>query len=230
MKSLSSICFCTILLTTMMLAQSNPVPLINNPLVPASAVPGGQGFTMTVNGTGFVSSSMVNWNGSALATSFVSSSQLTATVPAANIAGASTASVTVFNPTPGGGTSNVDYFEARQPFTAVGFGQTSISTGSFPYQVSAVDLNGDGKLDLIVTVVNDLAISVLIGNGDGSFQLGMEYPVGGYPVTICAVGDFNSDGKLDVAVGTQSVDGSSGDVSILLGNGEGPFRATRRSL
>src|SRR5438105_14977378 len=45
--------------------QTNPVPLINQPLVPDAIAPGGAGFTLTVNGTGFVSGSEVNWNGSA---------------------------------------------------------------------------------------------------------------------------------------------------------------------
>jgi hypothetical protein len=43
----------------------NPVPLISQPLVPDAIAPGGRGFTLTVNGTGFVSGSVVNWNGSA---------------------------------------------------------------------------------------------------------------------------------------------------------------------
>ena len=95
-----------LLASTLLLAQSNPVPFVNQPLVPSAIAPGGAMFTLTVHGTGFVSGSTVNWNGTALATTFVSSSQLTAQVPAANIATASTASVTVSNPAPGGGTSN----------------------------------------------------------------------------------------------------------------------------
>jgi hypothetical protein len=91
----------------------NPVPLINQPLVPDTAVPGGKGFTLTVNGTQFVSGSVVNWNASALVTTFVSGSQLTASVPASDIAKAHTASVTVANPGPGGGTSNVYSFKSR---------------------------------------------------------------------------------------------------------------------
>src|SRR5438132_2196223 len=51
-------------------AQTNPVPLINQPLVPAAMAPGGAGFTLTVNGTGFVTGSVVNWNGSARTTTF----------------------------------------------------------------------------------------------------------------------------------------------------------------
>ena len=59
------------------LPEPNPVPLISQPLVPDAVPPGGAGFTLTVNGTGFVSGSVVNWNGSARATTFVSNSQLT---------------------------------------------------------------------------------------------------------------------------------------------------------
>jgi transcriptional regulator with XRE-family HTH domain len=56
------------------------VPLINQPLVPDTAVPGGAGFTLTVSGTGFVSGSVMNWNGSPMTTAVVSGSQLTASV------------------------------------------------------------------------------------------------------------------------------------------------------
>src|SRR6266536_5355317 len=79
------------------LAQ-NPVPFVNQPLVPAAVAPGGPGFTLTVHGIGFVSVATVNWNGAPLTTNFASSSQLTATVPSANIMTAGTASVTVVNP------------------------------------------------------------------------------------------------------------------------------------
>jgi len=83
-------------------ATPNPVPLINQPLEPDATKPGGEGFTLTVNGTGFVSGSVVEWNGSARATTFVSKSQLKASIPASDIAMATTASVTVVNPAPGG--------------------------------------------------------------------------------------------------------------------------------
>src|SRR5579863_6215035 len=90
-------------------AVSNPVPYIDS-LSPLSAAPGGAQFTLTVNGTGFESGiSTVEWNGTALATTFVSAEQLTATVPASNIASAGTAAVTVVNFSPGGA-SNVVYF------------------------------------------------------------------------------------------------------------------------
>src|SRR6266566_175265 len=80
----------------------NPVPLINQSLVPDAVKPGSAGFTLTVNGTGFVSGAVVKWNGSPRTTTFVSSSRLTAASLASDIATAHTASVTVVNPTPGG--------------------------------------------------------------------------------------------------------------------------------
>lgn len=62
-----------------------PVPLINQPLVPEGVVPGGTGFTLRVNGTGFVPDSVVHWNGSARSTRFIDQGSLTATVLAADV-------------------------------------------------------------------------------------------------------------------------------------------------
>src|SRR5215469_2606114 len=83
-------------LTAAVVAQ-NPVPLISQPLVPDVKAPGGGAFTLTVNGTSFVPGAAVKWNGSARATAFVSGSRVTATILAADIAKAGTASVTVVN-------------------------------------------------------------------------------------------------------------------------------------
>jgi hypothetical protein len=102
-------------------AASNPVPLINQPLVPDATLPDGAGFTLTVTGTGFASGAVVNWNGSARATTLVSGSQLTAAILASDIAAAGTASVTVVNPAPGGGTSNLVFFWVTVPSPTVIF-------------------------------------------------------------------------------------------------------------
>ncbi|PYT99901.1 MAG: hypothetical protein DMG34_20070, partial [Acidobacteria bacterium] len=67
-------------------------------------------FTLTVNGTNFVSNSTVNFNGSARTTTFVSATQLTAAIPATDLATAGTFNITVTNPAPGGGTSNAQQF------------------------------------------------------------------------------------------------------------------------
>jgi len=91
---------------------SFPAPTITG-LNPSSATVGGSAFTLTVNGTNFVSGSIVRWNGSDRATTYVNNTQLTANIPAADIATAGSAGVTVFNPTPGGGTSNAEAFRAE---------------------------------------------------------------------------------------------------------------------
>ena len=83
---------------------SLPAPTLTL-LSPSSVTAGGAGFTLTVTGTNFVSASVVQWNGSDLTTSFVSSTQLTAPISASDISTAGTVAVTVLNPAPGGGTS-----------------------------------------------------------------------------------------------------------------------------
>ena len=85
--------------------KSIPVPTIAS-LSTAIAAAGSAGFTLTVKGSNFVPTSVVQWNGSNRSTAFVSSSQVTAQIAAADIATAGTATVTVFNPAPGGGSSN----------------------------------------------------------------------------------------------------------------------------
>src|SRR5882762_197511 len=85
-----------LLLGSLGLAQAtSPVPQIANPLVPTAVAPGSAAFTLTVNGSGFVSGSTVYWNGSPRATTFVSAAQLTATITAADVATATSGVVTV---------------------------------------------------------------------------------------------------------------------------------------
>src|ERR1700747_1147118 len=83
---------------------NNPAPTETS-LSPASATAGGAAFTLTVNGTGFVSTSVVKFNGAVKTTTFVNATQLTTAITAADIATAGAATVTVTNPAPGGGTS-----------------------------------------------------------------------------------------------------------------------------
>ena len=104
-------------LTFSITTPSNPVPTLTS-LSPGSATAGGAAFTLTVNGTGFVGGSAVLWNGSARTTTYVSATQLTAAIPAADIATAGTASVAVFTGAPGGGTSNALTFSITIPAPA----------------------------------------------------------------------------------------------------------------
>jgi hypothetical protein len=89
------------------------------------------------------------------------------------------------------------------------------------------DFNGDGHPDLVVGGLdsnNNGKITVLLGKGDGSFQAGQSYDVGFLPTAV--VGDFNSDGQLDLAVFDAGAF-VNGTVRILLGNGDGSFQATQ---
>ncbi len=94
------------------LAVTATAPILSS-LNPSSAIAGGPAFTLTVNGSNFVSNSTVRWNGSNRTTTFVSSSQLTAAIPAADIATVGTASITVLNPGPS--TSNALTFTISGP-------------------------------------------------------------------------------------------------------------------
>ena len=87
----------------------NPTPSIVS-ITPPSLVAGSASQMLTVNGSGFIASSVVNINGAALTTAYVSAASVTAAVPAALIAADGTEKVTVSNPAPGGGTSAVQSF------------------------------------------------------------------------------------------------------------------------
>ena len=105
-----------------------PVPVASS-LAPASVVAGSAAFTLTVNGSGFSSASVVNWNGASRATTFVSGTQLQAAVSAADVAAVGTAQVSVTTPAPGGGTSGSLPFAIVPPPT-LSVSTTSTATGA----------------------------------------------------------------------------------------------------
>ncbi len=119
---------------TASISVSEPVPSLAN-LSPASANAGGAGFTLTVNGSNFTRYTVIKWNGASLTTSFVSANQVTAQVPAADIASAGSSTLIATNPAPGGGTSNA------QTFTITGLkvtvtSRTRANTGVITLQLS----------------------------------------------------------------------------------------------
>jgi hypothetical protein len=97
------------------------VPTLTS-LAPTFTGAGSAAFTLTLNGTNFISSSVAQWKGSPRTTTFVSATQLTAAITAADIAAPGTAAITVVNPTPGGGTSN------SLTFTITDFSVTATTT------------------------------------------------------------------------------------------------------
>ena len=130
-----------------------PTPAISS-LSPNSAPAGSPAFNLTVNGSGFVSGATVQWKGSALVTTFVSATQLTAQVLASNIAAATSASVTVLNP----GTA---------PSNALTFTVTVPATPTISNIAPATATAGGPAFALTVTGSNFLAVSIVTWNGVG---------------------------------------------------------------
>ena len=111
-------------------------------------------------------------------------------------------------------------------FCSWGFGDpTNFETQSGPASVVIDDLHGDGRLDLVVANRNSNTVSVLRGNGNGTFQVKTDYPTGTCPASV-ALGDLNGDGRLDLAVANYGPSPGYGTtVSVLLNNGDGTFGA-----
>ncbi len=204
------------LLSASMALAQGAVPLLSAPLSPEQKAPGSAAFTLTVYGTGFASDAVVSWNGTALTTTFKTSSELQASVTAAQVATAETALVTVTNGT--GVVSNYDYFQVTKGVYTVAFGKLDYATDVGPQDVTTAEFTTSGHLDLAVATGND-TVSILLGSGSGTFPSHVQYAVPGNPVAIIH-GDFNGDGKQDLATADQY----TSEISVLLGNGDGTFQ------
>jgi hypothetical protein len=119
----------------------------------------------------------------------------------------------------GGGSAGVVCTSSRTCSSVVVQTRT-FDTGGTPTGVVVADLNSDGRTDL--AVANGVGASVLLGGGDGTFQVPQSFPADLYPYSIAA-GDLNGDGKIDLVLANYG----NADVSALLGNGDGTFQTHR---
>ena len=226
-------------LTLSLVAQTNPVPFLNQPLVPSAVAPGGPAFMLTLNGSGFTPASVANWNGTALATTFVSVTKLVATVPAVNIASNGTARVTVTSPGPGGGSSNVVLFTVTSPTSSLAFRAVILDGIGSPIAVAAADFNHDRKGDLAViskapepvcayTFSGVGSVVIQLGNGDGTFTktstLCFADRLGERPLHLALAADYNADGNTDIIAEYGDVSPGNG-IIVYYGNGDGTFSA-----
>lgn len=139
----------------------NPAPVLSS-LSPATAQVGGAAFLLGANGSGFVQGSQILWNGTARATAFVSSTQLTAQITAADVASAGSATVTVLTPSPGGGSSAGLAFSIGNPLPVLAaIAPTNVVAGgsAFPLTVtgsgfvasSSVLVNGSARATTFIS-------------------------------------------------------------------------------
>ena len=150
----------------------NPTPFLSA-IGPASRLIGDTAFSLTLNGSNFLSVSEVRWNGAARPTAFVSSTQLTAQISAADLSVASVAEVTVSNPAPGGGVSAPRQFVVMAGLPGLhavaGSGQEMIAGRAYPTLLEAVLRNASGQ------PASDIAVRFQ-GEGSGSWVGGSGWP------------------------------------------------------
>ena len=154
---------------TMIRQEQNPLPVLSG-LAPNSTAAGSPEFTLNVSGTGFISNSTVQWNGTPRATTFVSPTELSAAITVADVATEGTASVTVVNPAPGGGTS------APQTFTITPAASTYTITGR-------VILSGNNGLSGVTMSLSGAQNSSTTTDSSGHYSFATLAAGGNYTVT-----------------------------------------------
>ncbi len=201
-------------------APANPAPHIAS-ISPTSVAAGGAAFTLTVNGTNFIATSTVSWSGQSRSTTFVSSTQVRAAISAADIAIKGIVQVSVSTPMPGGGTS------AGLPFTITGTGGTvsfMLQTIPAPWQepgaMAVGNFDSGAIVDIAVTDLLPLNVHFGLGDGRGSFSFPPDLSLQAKNVIA---GDFNGDGKTDLAFVTLPIGIGLSEVAVFLGNGQGGF-------
>jgi hypothetical protein len=206
---------------------ANPVPFLSQPLVPASVAPGSASLILTVNGAGFVSGSVVNWNGKPQPTTFVSQGQLKAQIASSLISQVGTGSITVSS---GGVASNTAFLPILAPVPTVHWApSTGAARGLSIGSLVEADFNGDGKTDLAYTTGDNYVFStswtvgVALSNGDGTFVGAGKHKTLRFPSVVAD--DINGDGRIDLVAldFTTNIFGPL-TISVFMGNGDGTFQ------
>jgi hypothetical protein len=110
-------------------------------------------------------------------------------------------------------------FELTTQFASSGPPLSPVSVGTLPHSVAISDLNLDGHLDLVASNLLSATVSVMLGNGDGTFQPQQVFATAGRPISV-EVADVNRDGRPDLLV----VSKNANAVGVFLGNGDGTFQ------
>jgi hypothetical protein len=186
-------------------AAPNPVPTLTG-VSPASKAVGDAGFNMIVSGANFVSGSLVRFNGSNRMTAFVSGTELTATIPDSDLTIAGNFNITVFNPPPGGGTSNIQAFTVNPPDnppTLSGISPPSKTVGDAGFTLTVIGTNFmSGSVirfndsSRTTTFVNNLQLTAVIPPGDlataGMFNITVLNPTPGGGTSAAQVFTVNN--------------------------------------
>ncbi|MDD5547786.1 MAG: dockerin type I domain-containing protein [Candidatus Pacebacteria bacterium] len=169
-------------------AVGNPIPTTTD-IFPTSKTIGDAQFILIVNGTNFILDSIVRFNGSNRTTTYINSTQLTATIPASDLlAATSTAYISVFNPTPGGGLSNSQTFTVYNPTpTTTSMSPTNKNVGDSQFTltvngtnfVNGATIKFDGS-NRTTTFVSSTQLTAIIPSTDltsaGTFQITVANP------------------------------------------------------
>ncbi len=209
---------------------SNPSPTITS-LTPSQVTAGAADTTISVAGTGFLSTSAVKWNGASLTTTYTSATVISAALPASDLANGTTAQVTVVNPAPGGGTSAASTFTVNNPSPVIasaspasliaGAGATTINiTGTGFVPASIINWNGTPLTTTFVSataMTAALPASDLGGSSAGSITAFNPTPAGGTSAALTF--NVNSPAAAITALSPSSVEQGMAGTITLAGTG-----------
>jgi uncharacterized protein (TIGR03437 family) len=192
-------------------AGFSPVPGLRS-IAPSSTAPGTSGLTLTLNGAGFMATSIALWNGQTRPTTVVSSSQLSVTISASDLSSAAIAQVSAMNPAPGGGVSNALSFEIgggpvvnnNGIVSAASFvsGTAGLAPGSLAslFGTSLSSIAGGTSQIPLPTALNDVAVNVntfsaplvYVSPQQINFQIPWEVPAPSQAIIVVNTGGLNS--------------------------------------